>query len=367
MFKKKIIMNLSGKLNKSLFFTFTLIVGSLLFAGIIQKVGIENIISTILTFRLQHFIILIILGAIPTLISTMRWKIILDASGNRISFKKVFVARMIGYSINYLTPSGLVLGEPFKAMVLSEKTGLSIGSAMTSIIIEGSIFISTFILFIIIGIFALFSYSDVSSKIFAFIVGALVFLLVLFYLFFTKMVKPSGARGEKGFFTYLIDLLHLHKFSFIDNLKHRIVHRENEIKVFFQLHRKTVFAAIFLSVLEIIITLIASWLTLYFLGLTTGLKALLGLFAMMSISYLIPLPGSLGGLELSQIFAFGFFGLGGQATALAFALITRLISLIFVAAGIGFLIHFEASKVFKKISDFLINSKQKIRGLFQSL
>lgn len=360
-------MKLSKNLYKTLFFTFTLIVGGILFIAIIEEVGVKNIIQTILTFRLKHFIILVLLGLINSLISTLRWKIILDATGNITTFKSAYIARMVGASINYLTPSGLVLGEPFKAMVLSGKTGLSLGSTMASIIIEGSIFLSTFILFITIGIFAFLSYSAVSLKTTAIVAAALFFLIGLFYLFFTKMVKTSGTKGEKGFFSYIIDLLHLNRFSIINNLKSQIIFRENQIKNFFQLHKKVVYYAVLLSILEMILTVAISWFTLYFIGLTVGLKALLGLFSLMSISYLIPLPASLGGLELSQIFAFNFFGLGGEATALAFALITRLVTLVFVAMGIGFLIQYELDMISKKITNFIIGIKQKIRGLFQSL
>lgn len=361
------VLDESGKLNKTLFFTITLIVGGGLFIAIIEKVGVTKIIRTVLGFQLWHFSVLLALNLISSLASTIRWKSVLDAAGHSTSFKKVFAARMIGNSINYLTPSGLVLGEPFKAVVLSGKTGLSLGSTMTSIIIEGSIFLSTLLLFIIIGIFAFLSYSDVSYKIFTIISGALAFLIGLFYLFFTKMVKPSDAHGEKGFFTYLIDLLRLNRLSFINKLKHQIIQRENEIKNFFRLHRRTVFFAIFLSIFEITITLVSSWLTLYFLGLNTGARALLGLFSLMNISYLIPLPGSLGGLELSQIFAFTFFNLGGQATALAFTLITRLVSLVIVSIGIAYLIQFELNVISKRISEASANFKQKIRGFFQSL
>ncbi len=308
-----------------------------------------------------------ILSIASVIVSAFRWKIILDAAGNMTPFKKVFIARMIGGSINYLTPSGLVLGEPFKAIVLSNKTGLSLGATMASVIIEGSIFLSTSLLFVIIGILAFLSYSKVSPNMLAAIIAVLIFLLSIFYLFYTKMVKPSGAIGEKGLFTYLIDLFHLHKFSFIDNLKNKITHRENEIKIFFQLHKKTVFTAIFLSVFELAITIFSSWLTLYFLGVKVGLKPLLGLFSLMNISYLVPLPGALGGMELSQIFAFDFFNLGGQTMALAFALITRLVSLALISAGIGYLIQFELNIISKKTADFLFKFKQKIRGFMQSL
>lgn len=360
-------MKISGNLKKTLFFTITLIIGGFLFITVIRNVGIENIVKTIMTFQLKHFILLIILSIISAIIATVRWKIILNATGNMTSFHNVFAARMIGISINYLTPSGLVFGEPFKAVILSGKTNLKLGSTMSSIIIEGSIFLSTNLLFIIIGILAFFSYSDVSLKISAIVIGVLVLFLGIFYLFYTKLIKSTGKMGEKGLFTYIIDTLHLYKFSFINKLRNGIARREIEIRNFFQHHRKTVFYAIFLSVLEILINLVISWLTLYFLGLTVEIKALLGLFSLMNIAYIIPLPGSLGGLEISQIFAFSFFSLGGQTTALAYTLITRLLSLVLVSIGIGYLVHFQLNIVLKKTADYLTEFRQKIRGFLQSL
>ncbi|MFH1049266.1 MAG: lysylphosphatidylglycerol synthase transmembrane domain-containing protein [Patescibacteria group bacterium] len=360
-------INISGKLNKTLFFTITLIVGGFLFIAVVNSVGIDKIINTIAAFQLWHFILLVFLNALAALISTLRWKIILDATGNIAPFKKILAARMIGYSVNYLTPSGLILGEPFKGMVLAGKTGLKLGSTMVSIVIEGSIFLSTVLLFVVIGAFSFLSYSDVSGKTLLIVLGALIFLLLIFYLFFTKMIKPSDVAGEKGFFSYLIDLLRLNKISFIDGLKNKIIRREDEIKKFFQLHKKTVFFAIFLSIAEISIMLAVFWLALYFLGFSISIKILLGLFSLMNISFLLPLPGSLGGMELSQIFAFGFFALGGQATALAFTLIIRIINLIFVAIGICCLVQFEIGIIYKKAAEFSIKFKQKFRGFLQSL
>lgn len=358
---------ISNWLNKPIFFTITLIIGGLLFIVVINSVGIDKIIETVSAFKLWHFALLISLNAAALLISIIRWKIILDATGNIAPFKKVLAARMIGYSVNYLTPSGLVLGEPFKGMVLAGKTGLNLGSTMVSIVIEGSIFLSTLLLFVIIGTFSFLSYSNLSGRMILVTIGAIFILIFVFYLFFTKMIKPTGAAGEMGFFSYLIDILRLNKIPFIGNLKNKIVRRENEIQKFFQLHRRTVFLSIFLSIAEIAMTLASFWLTLYFLNFTISVRVLLGIFSLMSISYLIPLPASLGGLELSQVFAFGFFALGGQATALAFTLIIRVISLIFVAIGIGYLIEFEIDVIYKKTAEFSIKLKQKIRGFFQSL
>ena len=78
----------------------------------------------------------------------------------------------------------------------------------------------------------------------------------------------------------------------------------------------------------------------------------------------LPLPGSLGGFELSQVFAFGFFGLGGNLAALGFSLITRIISLLFVVIGIIYLAYFEIRLTIKKISEALPEWAEKIKNFF---
>jgi len=257
---------------------------------------------------------------------------------------------MVGASINYLTPSGLVMGEPFKAMVLSAENNIKIGSAMVSIVVEASIFLSTLLFFVTLGIISFITYSPVSDTVFAIVGVALVFMFDVFYLFYSKMMRKSNlGQGEKGFFTYIIETLRLDRIAFVNRFKSRIGRREEEIKTFFSLHHNTIFAAILLSVLELIVIFFGYWLTIYFLGYTLNIKTIFGVAALMSIATLLPLPGALGGMELSQIFAFNFFNLGGQVTAMGFSIITRIVNLIFVAIGILYLAYFEARIAFRNL------------------
>lgn len=352
-------------MNKYAFFAATLLAGIAIFAYIISDVGIDKITAVILTLKFHQFAALIILNAAAFLISTFRWRMILKANGDSVSFKKALAARMVGYSINYLTPSGLIMGEPFKAMVLAGENNIKLGSAMVSIVIEAAIFLSTYLSFVILGIISFITYSNLSWKIFTTTMLALGFMLAVFYLFYSKMMKKCApGQNEKGFFTYIIDLLHLHRFSFIGKLKGKIIRREEEIKNFFTLHRNTVLAAVLLSIVEMSLLLAGYWLTISFLGFSIGIKTLLGIMALMSVANLLPLPGSLGGFELSQVFAFSFFGLGGNLTALGFSLITRIINLFFVVIGIIYLSYFEIRLTAKKISESLPSMGEKIKNFF---
>lgn len=353
-------------MNKSLFFTATLAIGAAIFVLIIKDTGIANILGVIFSLKPYQFAILIILNIIGILISSFRWKIILNANGNFAPFKKILAARMVGFSINYLTPSGLIMGEPFKAMVLSTDSDIKIGSAMVSIVIEGAIFLSVLLFFVTLGIVSFITYSPVSDTVFAIVAVAFAFMAAVFYLFYSKMMRKNiSEQSEKGFFTYIIELLRLDRIAFINNFKKRIGRRENEIQNFFSLHRNTIFAAILLSVLELTVLFSSYWLTISFLGYALSIKILLGVTAFMSISTLLPVPASLGGFELSQIFAFNFFNLGGQVTALGFSIITRIVTLIFVAIGIFYLAYFEIKILIGKISLRFPVYKQKIKTLIQ--
>ncbi len=355
-------------MNKLIFFTVTLAIGGAIFAYIISDTGINNILAVIFSLKLWQFAVLILLNAAGILVSSFRWKIILNANGSFAPFRKILAARMVGFSINYLTPSGLVMGEPFKAMVLSTESEIKIGSAMVSIVIEAAIFLSTLLFFVTLGIISFVTYSPVSDTIFAVVAVAFVFMLAVFYLFYSKMIRRSPAgQNEKGFFTYIIELLRLDKIGFIGRFKNRISRREEEVKTFFSLHQNTIYAAILLSVLELAVLFSSYWLTISFLGYTLSIKILLGVAALMSISTLLPVPASLGGFELSQIFAFNFFNLGGQVTAMGFSIITRIVTLIFVAIGILYLAYFEIKTAFQKILLKSPEIKKKIKELFQKL
>ena len=153
----------------------------------------------------------------------------------------------------------------------------------------------------------------------------------------------------------------MHNFSYIRSIKTKIVQREKEIRNFFSLHRNTVLAAILLSILEMCVMLTGYWLTISYLGFTISTKTLLGIVALMSLSNLLPLPASLGGFELSQVFAFSFFGLDGQVTAIGFSMITRIISLVFVIIGIIYLAEYEVRQTIKRFHKSLPELGEKIK------
>lgn len=352
--------------NKFIFFSVSLLAGFLLFAAAIESIGAAKIVETILTLKLWQFVLLLALNGSTFIFSSLRWKIILNAIGEFPAFKKILAARMVGNSINYLTPSGLAGSEFFKALVLSRETSVSAGKVFTSIVVDGAIYLPTILLFVIIGISSVVSYNATPTKGLILSELAIVFLILIFYLFYAKMIKPQKNPEEKGFFTFFIDLLRLNKIQRIRNLGEKIFKMEAEVRDVFSRQRSVLLYSFMITLAEFGSLFLSYWLTVWFLGFTLGLKMFFAIIAMLYLSYLLPLPGALGGMELGQSFTFAFLGLGG-ATGIAFALITRIVGLIYVALGIAYLLYFEARIISQKILELLPKAAQKIRDLLKGL
>ncbi|MBU3965532.1 flippase-like domain-containing protein [Patescibacteria group bacterium] len=353
-------------MNRFVFFSVSLLVGFLLFAAAIENIGAAKIIETILAFKLWQFVLLLALNGISFLFSAFRWKIILNAIGEFPPFKKILAARMVGNSVNYLTPSGLAGSEFFKAIVLSRESNVSAGRAFTSIVVDGAIYLPTILLFVIVGIFSIVSYNVAPTRGMVLSELAIVFLILIFYLFYAKMIKPRKNLKEKGFFTFFIGLLRLNRISAINKLEGKIFKMETEVRDIFSRQRSVLLYSFLITLAEFGFLFLSYWLTVWFLGFTLGLKMFFSIIAILYLSYLLPLPGALGGMELGQSFAFAFLGLGGAA-GIAFTLITRIVSLIYVAIGIAYLSYFEAKIISQKILEFLPQAAQNIRDLLKGL
>lgn len=353
-------------MNKFVFFFVSLLAGFLLFAAAIENIGAAKIIETILALKLWQFVLLLALNGIAFLFSAFRWKIILNAIGEFPPFKKILAARMVGNSVNYLTPSGLAGSEFFKAIVLSRESNVPAGKAFTSIVVDGAIYLPTILLFVIIGIFSIVSYNAAPTKGMVLSELAIVFLILIFYLFYAKMIKPRKNPEEKGFFTFFIGLLRLNRISAISKREGKIFKMETEVRDIFSRRHSVLLFSFIITLAEFGSLFLSYWLTVWFLGFTLSFKMFFSIIAILYLSYLLPLPGALGGMELGQSFTFAFLGLGGAA-GIAFTFITRIVSLIYVALGIAYLFYFESRIISQKILELSPKALRKIRDLLKGL
>ncbi len=336
-------------MKKSIFYSLSLLIGLILFFIALKEIGLENLISALGEVSLIQF--LIALGAmfLAFLIGTLRWKIIIDSQLDKpLCFKDVFIPRVVGFSINYLTPVVFAGGQPVKAYIVKERNKCSLEKVIISIILEEAIFLSILFVFVILGVIFLFTSFNLPSLLKNIVFLITFFCSIIFFLFYYRILRKKPDR--RGFFTFFIEMLRLDKISAINNIKEKVADIEKEIFYFFKKQRKKLILVSFLTVIEILFLILAYYLIISYLSPGLNLIEVFSINSLINIVYFIPIPAALGSFEWSQALIFNVFGLSLN-TGIAFSLIVRILNLILVSIGILLLVHFEVKTLAEKIGE----------------
>ncbi|PCI37150.1 MAG: hypothetical protein COB53_07260 [Elusimicrobia bacterium] len=126
------------------------VAGAAILAGILSSIGFSSVVSEIVTvgWRVIWIFPVAILWIFP---NTFAWALALPSGTTSVPFPKLMAARLSGESINYLLPSGYLGGEPVKAALLTPD--ISLGEAMTSVVVAKTTQTFALLLFIFSGLF----------------------------------------------------------------------------------------------------------------------------------------------------------------------------------------------------------------------
>jgi glycosyltransferase 2 family protein len=305
----------------------SVIIGVLIFALLIAKIGPAQIWSQIKKVSLENFLILVGLRILYWVLRTLNWKVILEAYEGKTSLFHLFTARMCGHAVSQLTPTAQVGSEAtriFMADCSSKKISIA------SVVVDKTIEFLTVIFFIIIGIAALFTRIALPGKMkIIFIGGVALFSLAVMFIFF---------KQKKGLLGWIVDLLARLKIrlKFLEKHREKIRETDEQISRFYRDHQGA-----FLKVFLLYSLLMLLWTTeihvnLLFIGvkdISFGDSFIVT--ALGNLAFVFPfIPGSLGLYEATYI---GLFVLLGRPARVGFTLvlIRRLIALLM--AGLGLL------------------------------
>ena len=320
-------------MKKIIFFTISALIGLALFVGVIWKVGLNQILQTINYFSISKWFVILLLSITQFYITLYRWKIVLKSQGFDIPLIKLLASKLVGFSVDYMTPSPNVGGEAIRAYVLKRDTGIGFSHGLASVIIDKVMDFSYALPFVLFGIFFVLIKFSLSWKIVAsllFVSFAFIFLILLFYY---------NTLRRKEFFGAIIRFLQLHRLSFIAKAMDKIAQFERIIIDFFHRDKKTFYKGLYLSLLGGIIGISWIWLILFFLGLDVNFLQVLLIATLTIITFLLPIPGSFGSTEAGVVIIFTMLGFRAEY-AVAYTLIFRSVDLLKVGIGFLFLSHF---------------------------
>lgn len=315
---------------KVLFFLTGLLAGAGLFVFLLMRTGPENVVNSLMQFGLLPLLGFITISTLNFTLYSVRWKVILDQmikKSERIPLSRMFLHRMSGFAVGYLTPAAQVAGEPIRVAML-RTDNIPLKEATSSVVLDLAFEITTFVLYVSLGIlFAVLSGVDgdhgrtfLWSGIF---IGAVLLVLISFFV-----ATISG----NGFFHRFLSMTRLNRFRVFADLEAWLKETEKLMSKFFVGKPWTIAFVLLLSVVMASFKLVEVIFISYFLGVHITVTEAFLMSTLPGVALLLPVPAGLGVFEGSNAAMFALLGL--PLNAIAFTMVVRIRDFLFIGTGV---------------------------------
>ena len=264
------------------------------------------------------------------LLHTLKWSVILRSQGCKVPFPKLFVYKLAGFGVSYITPAAHIGGEPVMAYFLTNNHNIEFKKSLSSVVIDKSLDLILNGFFACISILIILANFTVSKKTANLMIFSFFAMAAAIYSFYHLTIT------EKGFFTTCFRLLRFNKWKVTKKYEKYISGMESHLIYFFKYNKKG-FRNAFLTFLLVWILMFFEFkLALLLLGYNASFVAIFIFFSLVGIAYIIPVPAALGALEFGQSSASVMLGIS-KSVGLALSIIIRSRDMIWVFLGLSYL------------------------------
>jgi uncharacterized protein (TIRG00374 family) len=270
---------------------------------------LNEIVQVFSHLHLAQVMILSGVNILVFLLIALRWEIILRAMGIKVPLNKLVSYRLTSFGVSYFTPGPQFGGEPAQVALLTRHHPVQTAAAISSVYLDKLLELLVNILVIAGGLFLTFN-QGYGSKILrqnGWVPVLLVAFLPIAHLMTLKngqyplkwLVEKSGTLGSTRQWMRKIGSL--------------LVEAEGQIAIFLEKNPKSLFLAILVSLLSWAGMILEYYLAAQFLALQMNGQQVAFAFVLSRLAFLAPLPGGLGVLEASQVFAMQSVGMPAAA------------------------------------------------------
>lgn len=310
-------------------FGLSLVAGAGLLAFLVYQQGPENILESLLSFGFWPFVGFVAISLVNFIFYSWRWQLIINRHVSpkaRVPLSRMYLHRLGGYAVSYLTPAAQVGGEPVRMTLLSTEKDVSMKQSTSSVVLDIAFELSAYALFILAGVVlaVLQGLGDANSLLFIFIgLGSMLGLLIAFF--------ATMAYG-KGFFAPLFKAMKLDRVKRLKKIEHAIVETETMMGEFLSKNKKLVVVVAFLSVLVISFRVVEVFYIAHFFNVQLNFAQAFLVSTLPGVALILPVPAGLGVFEGGFAAIFGVLMI--PLNAVAFALIIRSRDIVFIVGGV---------------------------------
>ena len=325
-------------LRKGLSYSLSVVVGLGLLGGVLYYAGWRDVLRAIqaLGWSGAFGVFGSVLFAILSWVAS--WWIILATYNIHLPIGRVLAAWLSGYAVSYLTPTIYFGGEPFRALMISDRTSAPTTRVFATIIVERFLGGLGLIVFILIGSF----YAVLSPRI-----GADYKRAVIAGVAFITFWIVIGFLNFAGNFKWISRLIRTLRCLIprwrkgFERAADKVSETEDEVYDAFTKHRKGILIAFLIQLCATFFVYMRPQVFFHFstgtmfdfsqLSLLFTLNILLSFFLWLT-------PGGLGTSEAALIGIFALVGIA-KDEAVAFALVFKVVELLFVGLGVILLVN----------------------------
>jgi uncharacterized protein (TIRG00374 family) len=283
--------------------------------------ALEIIKLNINYYYLSIFIAILLISFIPYV---MRFKVILDAFGKKVSILQLIPQTMVAFAVSYITPASRLGGEPARIYLLKKESDVDYTTATSSVVLDKFIEILGSALYGIIGFILLLQLPGLPDNVK--IIFGVVVLLALIILYWIFHRYKSGKDVISKLITFA-------------KIKNHIKEIDDQIRWMFKYRKGILLKSFMYYVITGILYIVQFKYLLLSIGIDSTISELILIINLWGILNFIPSPGSIGFLEGGQ--AMLFDSLKGEGVlGLAMTLILRAGYLTIVCLGFLYVSRF---------------------------
>jgi uncharacterized protein (TIRG00374 family) len=296
-------------------FLWLLILAALLYFAL-RNAPLIDIWNNLKKLNFGQIATILVINAFVIAFMTARWWIIVHAENPSVPFLPLVGYRLTVFGLSYFTPGPQVGGEPLQVIYLQRNHGISFARATSAVIMDK--LLEFFVNFILIGIgtWAIVRVGLISGNGIRWSLSLIVLALLLMWPVIHIVLLYKGIMP-------ISEILLRQSFLPKNNQGIRlIIVAERMTSLFCRKHIGAMITAVGFSLFAILGIVIEYYLMASFLGMRINALQVFAALTSMQVAFLMPLPGGLGALEASQVFALGAFGQPASA-AISLTLIMR--------------------------------------------
>ena len=315
----------------------------------LRKAPLAEIWVTIRELQLWEIGVILAVNLLLYSLVTLRWWIIVQAEAKRVPYLPLLSVRVSVFGISYFTLGPQVGGEPLQVFSLQRKYGLSFTRATASVLLD---------------------------KLLEFLVDFIMLGVGLTAVLHAGILTEHGVQLTASWVAMVLLILippvHLfllyHRHFPLTAILQRLPFIRKDAKParflraaewmagrFCQRHPRALLGALAVSLVAGAGMVVDYALMVKFLGILLPFWKTVAGWTAGWLAFLMPLPGGLGALGASQVFALGTFGIPAAA-ALGVALLMRGRDLLI--GGLGLLI---AGRAWRRKSGSVVKASEEIR------